>query len=61
MKKIWTNNDALKNLLVDNGIALECNDKMEIVISDEDAERVSELVDKLAPAASWDYGIENAE
>ena len=34
---------------------------MEIVISDEDAERVSELVDKLAPAASWDYGIENAE
>ena len=29
MKKIWISNDELKNLLVDNGIILECNDKME--------------------------------
>ena len=34
---------------------------MEIIVSDEDAERIAEIVATLAPAAINDYTIEDVE
>lgn len=59
MKKIQTSNNELLEILADNGIEMICNEDMEIVISDEDAVRIGELVNKVAPAAYCDYIIEN--
>lgn len=59
MKKIQTSNKELLEILSDNGIEMICNEDMEIVISDEDAVRIEELVNKVAPAAYCDYIIEN--
>ena len=59
MKTIWFNNEALKEVLAEQGIEMMCDEKMNIVISDEDAERIPALVEEFAPAAAGDYGIED--
>ena len=57
MKKFESNNEALNELLINNGIDLICNANMEIIISNEDAKRIEELVENMAPAAIQDYTI----
>ena len=59
MKTYFSDNDALTELLIDNGIELTCNENMEVLISDEDADRIEEIVKELAPAAIGDYCIED--
>ena len=59
MKTIWFNNEALKEVLAEQGIEMMCDENMNIVISDEDAERIPALVEEFAPAAASDYGIED--
>lgn len=61
MKKIWFNDDLLAEILEENGIELICNENMEIVISDEDAERAVVLLEEKAPFSNGDYGIEDSE
>lgn len=61
MKTFWTSNDELKEVLVEKGINLIVNENMEVVISDEDAERIDFIVEEFAPAASGDYCIEDIE
>lgn len=58
MKKIETSNSELLEVLVSNGIEIVCNENMEMVISDEDAEKIQKIVNLYAPAASDDYVIE---
>jgi hypothetical protein len=58
MKKIETNNSELLEVLVNNGIDIICNKNMEMMVSEEDAERIPVIVDELAPAAVNDYAIE---
>ena len=58
MKRITTNNSELLEVLVSNGIKIVCNENMEMVISDEDADKVQGIVSIYAPAASDDYVIE---
>lgn len=60
MKKYYSSNEELNEILVNNGIALNCNEDMEIVISDEDAARITEIVREQAEAAINDYSIEEA-
>lgn len=59
MKTIWISNDALKEVLVENGIELICNENMDINVSDEDAARIPAIVAEYAPAASEDYGFDD--
>ena len=59
MKNIWINNEALKEILVENGIELICNEDMQIQVSEEDAERIQAIVEEHAPAACDDYGFED--
>lgn len=61
MKTFWTSNSELEEILAENGINLFVNENMEIVISDEDAERIDSIVEEFAPAASGDYCIEDIE
>ena len=61
MKTFWTSNSELEEILAENGINLFVNENMEIVISDEDAERIDFIVEEFAPAASGDYCIEDIE
>lgn len=58
MKKIWFNNPALADLLTDNGINLICNENMEVIVTEEDAERIPKIIEEYAPYAKADYGIE---
>lgn len=58
MKTIYTSNEALLEILTENGINIICNEQMEMTISDEDAARIPEIVAKYAPAAIGDYSIE---
>lgn len=58
MKKIYTDNEALLEMLADE-ITINCNEEMEMVISDEDAERIPAIVEEKAPAAINDYCIED--
>lgn len=58
MKTIITSNEELLNVLEENGIALTCDEEMNIIISDEDASRIDEVVKEFAPAAMMDYTIE---
>lgn len=58
MKKYYSSNEELNEILVNNGIELNCNEDMEIVISDEDAARIPEIVREQAEAAINDYSIE---
>lgn len=61
MKTFWTSNSELEEILAENGINLFVNENMEIVISDEDAERIDSIVEEFAPAASGDYCIEDID
>lgn len=58
MKKYTSNNEELNEILVENGINLICNEDMEIIISDEDADRIPAIVAEFAPCATMDYTIE---
>lgn len=58
MKQIITSNNELLEVLVDNGIGIICDDQMRMTISDEDAERLDEVLEEFAPAAAWDYTVE---
>lgn len=58
MKKFQSSNSELIELLVDNGIELICDDTQNIVVSEEDAEKIEDIVNRLAPAAIYDYTIE---
>jgi hypothetical protein len=60
MKKFFSANDALVELLNEQ-IEMTCNADMEIIVSDEDAERIAEIVATLAPASINDYTIEDVE
>ncbi len=40
---------------------MTCNEDMQIIISDEDAERIDGIVKDFAPAALMDYTLENYE
>lgn len=60
MKKFFSANDALVELLNEQ-IEMTCNADMEIIVSDEDAERIAEIVATLAPAAINDYTIVDVE
>ena len=59
MKKIITSNETLLEILTENGINLECDENMDIVITDEDARKVADIIEEYAPAAEFDYTIEN--
>lgn len=59
MKKYSSENQALNELLVQNGINLVCNNNMEIIICDEDAERIEKIIKEKAPAAIEDFTIED--
>lgn len=57
-RKYEKDNDKLLDILTDNGINLQCDENMNIVISDEDARKVEDIVEKDAPAAEFDYTLE---
>ena len=57
MKTIWINNDALLEILTEQGIELICNENMDINVSEEDAARIPAIVAEYAPAAEFDYGF----
>ena len=59
MKIYYSSNDALNEILVAHGISLTCTEKMDIVISDEDAGRIPAIVEEFAPAAAEDYSLED--
>ena len=58
MKIIHFNNPALPEILDENGIDLICNENMDITISDEDAERIPDIIKKFAPYGVFDYCID---
>lgn len=58
MRKFHSDNEMLMQTLIDKGIELTCNENMEIIISDEDADRIMDMVPALCPAAMGDYSIE---
>lgn len=58
MKTLFCSNNELLEILENNGIIMTCNEDMQIEISDEDAERIDNIVMEFAPAASGDYSIE---
>ena len=58
MKKILTDNKELLEVLTDNGINITCSESMDMLIADEDAARIDALVEEIAPAAKYDYTIE---
>lgn len=45
-------------MLIENGINITCDENMNMVLTDEDAERLESVVEKFAPAAACDYVIE---
>lgn len=57
MKKIITNNDKLLDILTDCGINLTCDDNIDIILPDEDARRIEDIIEEHAPAAEFDYVI----
>ena len=58
MKQIISSNNELLEVLVENGINITCNEQMQMIVSEEDAERIESIVNELAPAAADDYTIE---
>lgn len=58
MKNFETNNSELLEVLVNNGIDIICNENMEMMVSEEDADRIPAIVNELAPAAINDYVID---
>lgn len=61
MKILFTSNSELLEILQNQGINMVCTEDMQIKISDEDAEKINNIVLKLAPAASGDYTIEESK
>ena len=59
MKAISTSNSELLEVLEANGVNIICNAEMQMTISDEDAALIPAIIDELAPAAAYDYTIEN--
>ena len=59
MIQIITTNKELLEVLVANGINIICDDQMRMTISDEDMQRVAKVVEKIAPAASCDYVLQD--
>lgn len=57
MKEIITGNEALLEVLNNNGISVICDSKMRMVVSDEDANKIDDIVAKEAPAAVNDYFV----
>ena len=57
MRKFYSDNKMLIDTLVSNGITFTCNDDKEMLVSDEDAERIENMVPALCPAAKGDYHI----
>ena len=55
MKRIETSNRELLQVLTDNGISIICNNDMQMIVSDEDASKIDNIVSRLAPAATYDY------
>ena len=58
MRKLYTDNNSLLDVLYEHGINVACNDDMEIIVSDEDASKIGDIVDRYAPWAAYDYTIE---
>lgn len=58
MKIIYFNNPALPEILDENGIDLILDKNMNITISDEDAERIPDIIKKFAPYGVFDYCID---
>ena len=58
MKHIITDNTALLELLSER-FAITCNEAMQMVISDADAEQIDAFVAEFAPAAMYDYSIDD--
>ena len=58
MKRIITDNQELLEVLIENGINITCDENMNMVLTDEDAERLDSVVEEFAPAAACDYVIE---
>lgn len=58
MKTIFTSNQELLEVLIENGINITCDENMNMVLTDEDAERLESVVEGFAPAATCDYVIE---
>ena len=56
MKTIETNNQALIEVLTDNGVEIVCNDNMQMQIV-SGADKIKEIVAAFAPAAADDYTI----
>lgn len=61
MKILFTSNSELLEVLQNHGISMVCNEDMQIIISDEDAERIDGIVKDFAPAALMDYSLEDYE
>ena len=61
MKKYWSNNAELTEILVNAGFQLTCNEDMDIIVSDEDAKQIDLYVSEQAPSAIGDYGFEDYE
>lgn len=59
MKKIITSNDKLLDILTDCGINVTCDENMDIFLTDEDARRIEDIIEEHAPAAEFDYTIED--
>lgn len=59
MKKIITSNETLLDILTDCGINLQCDENMDVIMTDEDARKVADIIEEYAPAAEFDYTIEN--
>lgn len=58
MLRYWTNNDAVSELIIANGIDLIADDNNEIYVTEETAVRIDAIVLSQAPAAADDYGFD---
>ena len=58
MRKLYTDNNALIDVLYEHGINVTCNEDMEMIVSDEDASKIGDIVDRYAPWEAYDYTIE---
>lgn len=61
MRILWITNRELMEILVEKGINITVTDNMAMIISDLDAARIREIVEKYAPAAAGDYYLEYAD
>ena len=61
MKKINTDNQELLEILAEKGIEIICDENMEMILTDEDAEKIEDIVEEFAPAARDDYFISEIE